>query len=160
MKKILFIFFVSIGIFSCDLGEEPAIEGTQLQEMCGEWYIQVLLEDGTDVGGGYHLISTSNTAANTTTDLLLDDHELWPCKIKCKVDLASKSFVAQNGISNYYSDDAVVSIFEGKIWDDAATTSGGNKSDSIYVKFEFGDDPGTKYIYAGYKRTGFLEDEH
>ncbi|WP_409187208.1 lipid-binding protein [Antarcticibacterium sp. 1MA-6-2] len=48
----------------------------------------------------------------------------------------------------------------GKVLLDAATTSGGNITDSIHMNVEFSDDPGTVYTLAGYRRTGFLEDEH
>lgn len=39
-------------------------------------------------------------------------------------------------------------------------TAAGNPTDSIVVEFEGSSDAGTQYRYAGYKRTGFLEDEH
>ena len=160
MKKILFAIILSSAFVSCDLGKEPEIEGTKIQEMCGEWYIEVLDINGDLAAPGYHLITTSNTAANTATDMILDDHELWPCKVKCQVNYAGKLIVAASGLSNEYDETIGVSIKEGKIIKDAATTSGGNTSDSIYIRLEFADDPGTEYIYAGYKRTGFLEDEH
>ena len=32
--------------------------------------------------------------------------------------------------------------------------------DSIYIRAEFGDDPGTDYEFAGHRRTGFLEDDY
>ena len=160
MKKIIAIFLVTIGILSCDLGNEPEIQGTKIQEMCGEWYIEVFDENGALAAAGYHLITTSNTASNTETDMMLDDHELWPCKVKCQVNYAGRSIIAASALSNEYNESIGVSIKEGKIIKDVATTTGGNKSDSIYIKLEFEDDPGHDYIYAGYKRTGFLEDEH
>lgn len=160
MKKLLFIIIILGSIISCDLGKEPAIEGTNLQEMCGEWYIEVLDTNGDLVIPNYHLITTSNTAANTGTEMILDDHELWPCKVKCPVDYAAKLLKAATALNNEYDATIGVTMKEGKIIEDAATSTGGNKTDSIYIKLEFADDPGTDYIYAGYKRTGFLEDEH
>ena len=160
-KKLGYIAIFITGFFlsSCDLGSEPAIEGTKLQAMCGEWWINVLV-DGEDIGAGYNLVTTANTASNNDTDLILDDHELWPAKIVTKVNLPGLSFDAQSGLTNEYDGDIKVSVIEGKILKGAATTTGGNKTDSIYVKFEFSDDPGTQYEYAGYRRTGFREDEH
>ena len=163
MKNILtkscIIVCISMVFSSCDLTETPVIEGTKLEEMCGEWWFRIS-SGGDLVAPNYFLLTTSNTSANTNVDLLLDDHETWPCKVKCKVDLSTLAFVQQPNIANYYSSNIGVSIKEGKILKKAATTTGGNVSDSIYIKFEFADDPGTEYIYAGYKRTGFLEDEH
>lgn len=145
-------------MLSCDAGNEPDIQGTKLKAMTGEWWI--VISSGGDTFPGYHLITTSNTAANNETDLLLDDGELWPAKVVTKVNLAAMTFDAASNLSNMYDDSIAVSITEGKILKNAATTTGGNKTDSIYVQFEFSDDPGTKYEYAGYRRTGFREDEH
>jgi hypothetical protein len=161
-KKLGYIAILITGFFmsSCDLGSEPTIEGTKLQAMCGEWFVKVL-QDGEDIGGGYYLITTSNTAANNETDLILDDHETWPAKVITKVNLGTMTFDAAPNLTNMYDAEVGVSILEGKIIKGAATTTGGNKTDSIYVKFEFVDDGEKSVIdYAGYRRTGFREDEH
>ncbi|ACT93930.1 lipid-binding protein [Dyadobacter fermentans] len=160
MKYIKYSLIALVfGLLSCDLGNEPEIEGTKLQAMCGEWWINVLV-DGEDIGAGFNLVTTANTAANNETDLILDDHGLWPAKIVTKVNLAGMTFNATPDLSNEYDSDIKVSLIEGKILKGAATTPGGNKTDSLYVKFEFSDDAGTQYEYAGYRRTGFREDEH
>ena len=160
MKYLKYIsIFLVFGLLSCDAGGEPDIEGTKLQAMAGEWWINLLV-DGEDQGQGFNLVTTSNTAANNDTDLLFDDHEFWPAKVVAKVNLGSMTFNATPNLPNQYDPDIKVSIIEGKILKGAATTPGGNKTDSIYVKFEFSDDVGTQYEYAGYRRTGFREDEH
>lgn len=161
-KKLGYIAIFVAGVFlsGCDLGTEPAKEGTKLQVMCGEWFVRVL-QDGDDIGGGYYLVTTSNTADNNETDLILDDHETWPAKVITKVSLGGMTFNAAPNLTNMYDAKVGVSILEGKIIKGAATSTGGNKTDSIYVKFEFVD-KGEKSVidYAGYRRTGFLEDEH
>lgn len=161
IKKLgyLAIFVTGAFLSGCDLGSEPTIEGTKLKAMCGEWWISILV-DGEDIGAGFHLVTTSNTAANNETDLILDDHETWPAKIITKVNLPAMTFDPAKDLANAYSDKIKVSVIEGKILKGAATTPGGNKTDSLYVKFEFSDDPGVQYEYAGYRRTGFREDEH
>jgi len=146
-------------LFSCDLGKDPEIGGTKVQAMAGEWWINVLI-DGSDIGAGFNLITTSNTAANDGTELLLDDGELWPAKIVANVNIKDLTFTPASNLDNMYSSTIKVSVIEGKVLKGAATTPGLNKTDSIYVKFEFSDDPGTQYEYAGYRRTGFEEDEH
>lgn len=161
-KKLgyLAIFITGVFLSGCDLGSEPTIEGTKLQAMCGEWWVKIL-QDGDDIGGGYYLITTSNTAANNETDLILDDHETWPAKVITKVNLGAMTFDAAPNLPNMYDQAVGVSILEGKIIKGAATTTGGNKTDSIYVKFEFVDDGEKSVIdYAGYRRTGFREDDH
>jgi hypothetical protein len=158
------IIFLLFGLMSCDLGSEPAIEGTKLQAMAGEWFVQVLI-DGEDVGGGHYLITTSNTAANNETDLIVNDHELLvpdapPLSVVAKVNLPALTFNKVDKLPNMTAGESAISIIEGKILKGMATTSGGNKTDSIYVKFAFENDPTTEWVYAGYRRTGFLEDEH
>lgn len=154
----ILIGLLSLTIFgSCDLGQEPPIGGTELEKMSGEWWVKIYLE-GEEVLG-YTLLSTYNTAANNDVDLFIDDHEVWPCKVTAKANLLNFSF-SGNGLNNYYSEDIKVDILEGKILAGAATSTGGNASDSLYVRFKFSDDADHEYVYAGYKRTGFLEDEH
>lgn len=162
MNKLRYsiLLLLAVALVSCDMGDVPEVGGTKLKAMAGEWFVEIQDADGNDIGGGYYLITTSNTAANNDTDLLLDDHETWPAKVVTKVDLSSLSFKSASNLTNLYDSEISVSVVEGKILKNAATTTGGNKTDSIYVKFEFGDDPGVNYIYSGYRRTGFLEDEH
>lgn len=161
----LAIFIAGVFLSGCDLGSEPTIEGTKLQAMCGEWFVGVFI-DGEDVGGGgYYLITTSNTAANNETDLIINDHELLvpdaaPLAVVAKVNLPALTFDKADKLPNMESGEAAISIIEGKILKGAATTTGGNKTDSIYVKFAFENDPATEWVYAGYRRTGFREDEH
>lgn len=166
-KKLGYIAILISGFFlsSCDLGSEPTIEGTKLQAMCGEWFVQLYAE-GEDQGLGYHLVTTSNTAANNDTDLILDDHGILtdydypPLRVVSKVSLGGLTFNNSPDLPNLVSGESAVSIIEGKIIKMGATTTGGNKTDSIYVKFEFKTFPGEQYEYAGYRRTGFQEDEH
>jgi hypothetical protein len=162
MNKILgYITILAFGTMmsGCDLGNDPEPGGTKVQAMAGEWWIKVLV--GTsDVAGGYHLITTANTAANTDTDLQLDDGGLWPAKIVAKVDMGSLTFTPVSNLSNMSSSTIKVSIIEGKVVKGGATTTGNNTTDLISVKFQFSDDPGTTYEYTGYRRTGFQEDEH
>ncbi len=162
MKKLNYLFsvlicFVLAIVPACDLGDEPPIGGTLLEKMSGEWWVKIYLQ-GDEVLG-YTLLSTYNTSSNNEVDLFVDDHEVWPCKVTSKANLRDNSFSGSN-LKNYYSEDILVNILEGKIIPGVATTTGGNVSDSLYIRFKFSDDPDHEYIYAGYKRTGFLEDEH
>lgn len=159
MNKIKIILFLALVMqfAACDLGTEPVVGGVALQEMCGEWWIKVYAEETALTG--YNLMSTFNTAANNETDIFIDDHELWPFKVRATASLKDLSFGGMD-LGNLYDETIAVTILEGKILEDAATTTGGNTADSIYLRMEFADDPGTEYIYSGYKRTGFQEDEH
>jgi hypothetical protein len=167
MKYIKYsLILLVFGLVSCDLGSEPDIEGTKLQAMCGEWWVQVYDAAGKDQDLGYHLLTTANTADNNDTDLITDDHGLLtpydypPIKVISKVNLGGLLFNNTPDLPNLNAGESAVSILEGKIIKGVATTPGGNKTDSIYVKFEFKTVPGEQYVYGGYRRTGFREDEH
>lgn len=159
MKNILWIFIVlvSIGFASCDLGDEPEIGGTATEAVAGEWWTTFSV-GGQDLTG-YTLITTSNTAANVATEFLISDNaHQWDYIVKSPLNLDAQTF-GGTGLQNL-SYDITVNITNGKILENAATSTGGNVTDSIYFDAEFSDDPGTIYSVAGYRRTGFLEDEH
>lgn len=159
-NKLLILFaFVSLGLISCDLGDDPDVGGTVTQSVAGEWWTLFTI-DGEDVYGlGYNVVTTANTAANVPTEFLIsDDAHTWDYKVKSPLSLDAKTFGGA-GLTNL-SYDITVNITNGKILPGAATSTGGNVTDSIYYEIEFSDDPGTIYQVAGYRRTGFLEDEH
>ena len=57
--------------------------------------------------------------------------------------------------------DINVKITDGRIIKDGANPPSGTTTDSIVFMVQFEDDaPGTIYRASGYRRTGFLEDEH
>ena len=124
--------------------------------MAGDWFVQ---EDGE---GDYAHFSTYNTAANSLTEMWIDDLEtFWPMKGKIAVDQANKTFSGTN-IANAYQE-STFTITEGKIIKGAAKAPGSRAvTDSIIFKVEFSDDdePGIIHTFSGYKRTGFREDEH
>ncbi len=156
-KILIFFAFVALGLMSCDLGDDPAVGGTATQAMAGEWWVTFSI-GGEDLTG-YTLTTTSNTAANSTSEFLVTDNaNAWDYKVKCPINLDAKTFSGTSLANLTY--DITVNITDGKILPGAATTTGGNVTDSIYFKVEFSDDPGNLYEVAGYRRTGFLEDEH
>jgi hypothetical protein len=159
-NKLLILFaFLTIGLMSCDLGDDPDVGGTATQAVAGEWFTTFTVA-GEDVYGlGYQLITTSNTAANSVSEFLItDDAHTWDYKVKTPLNLDAKTFGGSALPNLAY--DITVNIANGKILPGAATSTGGNVTDSIYFEAEFSDDPGTIYQVAGYRRTGFLEDEH
>ncbi len=144
--------------FSCDeVGGDDDMGGTAVKDMAGDWYVKTFV--GSTEVLGYQLISTYNTAANLSTEMWIDDHQnIWEFKVKSGVDYSAKTFSGSALQNDYYN--ITVNITNGKVLHGAATTTGGNTSDSITFEAEFSDDPGTIYRIAGYKRTGFAEDEH
>lgn len=53
-----------------------------------------------------------------------------------------------------------VKVYTGSIELGTYKAASKTMTDAINIELEWSDDPGTKYRYKGYRRTGFLEDEH
>ncbi len=158
-KLLIFLAFLSFGVVSCDLGDDPEVTGTATEAVAGEWWV-TFSAGGEDLTG-YTELTTSNTAANVASEFLITDNaHQWDYKVKSPLNLSAQTFGGtglQNLVEGY---DITMSITNGKILENVATSTGGNVTDSIYFDIEFSDDPGTIYTVAGYRRTGFLEDEH
>lgn len=161
-NTLLLSFILALTLTSCDQGGEPTIGGTVTQKFSGDWYIIALEPDGVTpaYGGDYNLYSTYNAASNDE-NFWIDDHDSW-MEIKTKVqatDLKNLTFSGKPDSEELYTE-GTVTVTNGKILKNAATSFGGHVVDSIYFEAEFDWDPGTVYKFAGHKRTGFKEDEH
>ncbi|KJD37094.1 hypothetical protein PW52_01155 [Tamlana sedimentorum] len=169
MKNIIKMKFLSVVLItlfstifiSCDETEDYDVGLTNVSEVSGDWYIQFLV-DGVDVYNlGYQLITTTNSSSNTSTEFIIDDREhTWAFKVKCPIDLTTKTFSGESLSSNVDGYEVDVTITNGAIVEDGTVSSGGNTVDSIYFDAVFSDDPTTVYQITGYKRTGLAEDEH
>ena len=161
-NTLLLSFILALTLTSCDEGGEPTIGGTATRKFSGDWFIIALEPDGVTpaYGGDYNLYSTYNAASNDE-NFWIDDHDSW-MEIKTKVqatDLKNLTFSGKPDSEELYTE-GTVTVTNGKILKDAATSFGGHVVDSIYFEAEFDWDPGTVYKFAGHKRTGFKEDEH
>lgn len=155
LNTLLLVIFFSTILFSCDEGGDPDPGGTAIEELAGDWVVNMTW-DGDDVG--HATISTYNTSNNDTDKMWVDDHgNGWGLKAKADLNLSSRTFGGNDLTELYY--DVTVTITDGIIIPDAATAPSGTVTDSIYFKAEFSDIPGEIWEYAGYRRTGFLEDE-
>lgn len=163
MKKyvILLCITISLGFAACSDDIEPG--GTKTETLAGDWYVQLTDEAGDDLGGGFTLVTTYNTAADVATEMFFDDGEFWPIKGKVSCDVNSLTFSTKDFVDNYYNYKGTYykfKIHEGKVLLGRGHAKSGRISDSIFVKFEAMDDPGNTYIYTGHRRTGFIEDEY
>lgn len=165
-NKILSLI-VAFGLlfFTCKM-EEPDVITASTYPVSGEWWVRYFLNDA-EVSGGYIALLTYNTASDKGDSIWVDDAgDFWneAIKIKSSVDVANRIFSTTNSVN--INDTATVlprtsvTLINGKVLLGATTTTGGNKSDSIYVEFQYSNDPGNTYVAAGYRRTGFYEDEH
>ncbi|MFC5272233.1 lipid-binding protein [Adhaeribacter terreus] len=153
----------------------------EVQDSTGAW---------EDISGYTKLLTSSTSANTATEmwlgDILSDPRAInfadanfrgtfWTYMVRTNVDLGSKTFNANDksiAVEAAKSEtptkpavpatpyDINVKITEGQIIEDGSTPPSGAVTDSIIFKVEFEDDPGVIYRASGYKRTGFLEDEH
>lgn len=158
MKKIICLLVLTTTVFlgSCKKDFNPG--GTQVQSLAGEWWVQV--DTGSGYGTDYYLISTYNTAANSASEMWIDDGgNYYQFKGKVSTDVTNLTFSGKNIQNTMY--DITFNIANGKVTKGGAIAPGsGDKTDAIYFEAQFSDDPGTTYKFKGYARTRFPQDDH
>lgn len=87
-------------------------------------------------------------------DVFKEDHpiEYSQVSIDRRADKKDSVLVSGYGIS--------VKVIGGSIETGTYETPSKAVTDAINIELEWSNDPGTKYRYKGYRRTGFIEDEH
>jgi hypothetical protein len=161
IKNSLLKIFLGVVLFasftSCDEGGDPDPGKTNTGQFAGDWFISAKDSDGATLFE-HALHSTYNTSANDNT-MWIDDYEngYW---IKCKMTINEDgTFSATN--SENLLDGSLVTITNGKIEKNAATSQAGHTVDKISFRAHFDyDAAGYDILYEGHKRTGFLEDEY
>ena len=157
MKRIIAIAVIVVTIASCS--KKPDIGGTAGEAMANEWWVTLSEVGGPDLTGHGH-IATYNSAANNNELWVDDQGHIWDFKVKATADLSALTFSANEVVSVVPGYDIKVTITEGKIIPGAGRSKTGNVTDSIFMKIEFEDDPGTIYEMKGHARTRFAEDEY
>lgn len=159
IKRILSLILLVSVLNSCKKNL-PDVGATSAVSMANEWWAQLKL-DGEDVYGGYYAkIATYNTAANSNEIWVDDFHGLYDFKVKATADFNNLTFSANQAESVIDGYNIKVNITDGKIFPGLGHSKTGNVTDSIYMKVEFEDDPGTIYTIEGHARTRFAEDEY
>lgn len=175
MKKIVYFIAavcVSVLFASCDK-EEPG--GTATENTAGDWYVTAdAIDDNGDVvipdfnDGRFHVL-TYNTAANTPTEMIVEDQgNFWNFKVRVAVDQNARSFFTtttenNNMVADY--EDINVTITDGKILPKAGKQNNGSPADSIVFYVTFSDDTYaatngyTKIKVSGVRYSGLVENE-
>lgn len=152
------MLFLGAAMLFAACTKTPDVEHTPTERMAGEWFVE--LYEGGQAVTDYHKVLTYNTANINSGQVWFEDHDIWDFKAKLDVDAQSLSFKGMNAAADVIHTGVTMKVFEGKILPKAAKSKSGNSVDSIYLKVEFSDDPGTVYEYKGHLRTGFFEDEY
>ncbi|NQU53070.1 MAG: hypothetical protein HQ522_11085 [Bacteroidetes bacterium] len=172
MKKNIFYLIMAILIFaSCDEKEDYEQINSSVVEASGEYWVQYNHEVyGADpFGYGYTKLLISNTAADNGIEIWLSDEgNFWDYKVKIPVNIDALSFGSDQVVTSIVDGYEIeVKVTNGKIIYDAVDNlDSGVTADSIYFEIWFEDleesteIPNDKMIVSGFRKTGFLEDEH
>lgn len=159
MRKIIYyiaIVALVLSISSCDEKEDFEQINSSVVEVAGEWWVKYST-DGYE--SDYTKLLTFNTAADNGQEFWIsDENNWWWYKTKCPVNTENMTFSGSDLENTIY--EVTIQVNGGKIIENVVHTPSGAIADSIYFEIEFGDDAGTIYQAAGFRKTGFLEDEH
>ena len=168
MKKYFSILIASIfcGFFavSCDTQTDIEAGGTAVQDMAGNWDVQVDLAaaDGEvleeDIYG--FTLYTYNTADNVSNTMWIDDRgKFWAFNFKTDVNLSMKNFQTSDYVPYDAAETGNAKIVNGKVMLGAATNLHGMPNDSMafLITFDDDEDPDTYYLIHGQRYTGFSE---
>ena len=157
MNKLVCIAVLTVLVSACS--KKPDIENTSTYKMSNEWFVQTYADGALALD--FTKILTYNTADPASGKIWLDDQEqIWPFKSKIDVDYPTLTFKPVASAENLYETGESINVIEGKIIPNGGHSKTGVAVDSIYLKIEFSDDPGTTYEFKGHGRTGFFEDEY
>lgn len=171
MKKTIIplIIVMIFGLAGCKTGDiDPG--GVANNDLSGHWYVHYdhSVYGPDPFGVGYTRLLTSTTADASATEFIIDDElNFWWYRVKAKMDIPSMTFGSNDTLVSYIPDyDIKVLVRNGQVFEDAVTTEAGVVTDSIYFEIWFEDlhtatgiTSDTLFV-SGYRRTGFLEDEH
>ncbi|WJJ96714.1 lipid-binding protein [Algibacter luteus] len=153
--KILLLSCLLITACETEEGyEDFPVPTSSVNAMSGDYYVQTFF--GGSLVLDYQFITISNSNADNGTEIQITDDHIWPFKAVVPVNLNNLTFAG----SDLTSGDITVTISNGVIVKNGTTSTSGVVADMISFDGEFSDDPGNVYHFEGYKRTGFLEDEH
>jgi hypothetical protein len=166
--KLTYIFILAL-LAACSLTacerDEPEVKYTATYPVSGEWWVTYKVETSPGVFEdiyevGYTELLTFNTASNTADSIWVSDEgHFWDFKVKSGLNMSNYSFAVADQKSVVPDYDIKVNITEGKVLQGVGLSRSGVKTDSIYFKVQFEDDPDNTYIVSGHRRTGFLEDD-
>jgi hypothetical protein len=167
MKKLIMLMGVTVFLFTSCKKNLPDVGGTSAEKVANEWWVTLTINNVDVYGIGHYKLVTSNTADNDSKIWIDDQKNGYGFKLKADVDYSNLSFTSTAADNNTYFNPAnppafpkSVKVTEGKVLLGVGRSKSGNATDSIYMKVEFSDDPGTIYEVKGHARTKFIEDEY
>ncbi len=154
-------------LYELNQPKDKEIEYSVVKHLAGEWWVVYRFDDGTGkigdwYGVGYTELITCNTSRNTADSLwVMDLGNFWDYSVKATATPDNHAFSGKDVINTKVTDKNKCQITNGKVIMDGATSPYGVKTDSIYFEIQFEDDD-DKHVFqcSGYRKTGFIEDDH
>lgn len=176
MKKVLYFAAMLLTMTLTTSCEKEEVGNTATVATAGQWYVtvdavdesgNVVYEDADLFGLGRVLLLTANTAANSATEMIVDDlKNFWGYRVKVTVDPVNMTFATNTTENNNLNgDDINVTITGGKIVKDGGVQNNGSKADYIEFYVNFSDDqyPAAygyaKYHVYGIRYSGLAEND-
>ena len=176
MKKVLYFAAMLLTMTLTTSCEKEEVGNTATVATAGQWYVtvdavdesgNVVYEDADLFSLGRVLLLTANTAANSATEMIVDDlQNFWGYRVKVTVDPVNMTFATNTTENNNLNgDDINVTITGGKIVKDGGVQNNGSKADTIEFYVSFSDDqyPAAygyaKYHVYGVRYSGLAEND-
>ena len=170
-KYLLYMLFLTFIFSACDVKDDFVVEKSKVVDAAGQWFVMYNHETfGEDpFGVGYTALKTFNTSADDGKEIwVTDEGNFWDYKVKIPINIETMTFGSDNEVTNSVDGyDIKVIIKNGKIIKNASVQPSGAVTDSIYFEVWFEDleangtgIPNDKLLVSGFRRTGFIEDEH
>ena len=156
--------------------EKEEVGNTATVATAGQWYVTVdavdesgnLVYGDADLFGlGQTLLVTANTAANSATEMIVDDlQNFWGYRVKVVVDPVNMTFATNTTENNNLNGDEInVTITGGKIVKGGGKQKNGSVADTIEFYVTFSDDAYpeaygyAKYHVYGVRYSGLAEND-
>jgi hypothetical protein len=155
-KKFIFIAIVLLAMAGCEKSFNPG--ATKAVKVANEWWVNLYL-NGTPQYGTFAKITTYSTAANNDSIWIDDLGNIWQFKVRALFNPDSLTFKATNAANYWPNYPITVTIKNAKIMLNAAKSTTGVVTDSIYFKVIFSDDATNTYEIKGTGRTMWSPDD-
>jgi hypothetical protein len=176
MKKVLYFAALLLTMTLTTSCEKEEVGNTATVATAGQWYVTVdavdesgnLVYGDADLFGlGQTLLVTANTAANSATEMIVDDlQNFWGYRVKVVVDPVNMTFATNTTENNNLNGNEInVTITGGKIVKGGGKQKNGSVADTIefYVTFSDDDYPAAygyaKYHVYGVRYSGLAEND-
>jgi hypothetical protein len=169
IKSFILLCVFAATFVSCETYSDPKVDYTPIGQLSGEWRVRVTnLSTNTLISSSaMYTLGTYNTSDYSSTQMWLRITSSMPTglgslKVKISCDVPSLSFSVASGKDLNVTTNAelgTVTITEGKVILNSVEMPSAVKSDRISFKLTTTKVPGVTYLFEGYRRTLWNEDE-